>query len=365
MKSKKKLVHVVECFAGGVLDFLSDFISAIPPERYEIVIVHGIRPDTPKNYVDFFPSNVTFVEWAEAKREVSILADMKAGISLVRLVRQLNPDILHLHSSKAGFLGRVFSRFYSNKVKIYYTTHGVSSLRQDVSKRKQFFFKSLEKIGSLFGGIVICCSASEAEHMKAYGVSASYIFNGIALPACKEIMQLDKSLKLDKAISVITVARVAPQKNARLFSRIAHKMGANNDVTVNFTWVGDGEDAYLLNEHVMLTGWKAKPDAVTLLNMADIYCSTSLWEGLPLSVIQAMALAKPLVLSSCTGNIDLVVNGVNGFICYTEDEYIKAIQCLASDEELRTTMGEASRQIFLEKFTLESMVFNYLKIYEN
>lgn len=356
---KIKLVHVVECFAGGVLDFLSEFINAMPLDRYEIIVIHGSRNDTPANFRERFPSEVVFYSWKFSSREISFIKDLKALISLISVVREIRPDIIHLHSSKAGFIGRLASPFYHSGIKLFYTTHGVSSLRQDVSAFKQRIFRLLEKIGSYFNCKVICCSPSESRHMKTYGVSACFIFNGVNISD-----HFPENAKKNSEIKIINVGRVTPPKNASLYSKLAGAVRLKSGLdTFKFIWVGDGEDAKYLTENILLTGWKTKEEAVSLIKSADIYCSTSLWEGLPLAVIQAMAVGKPLVLSGCTGNVDLVEKGKNGFICHTTEEYLDAFRLL-SEPVLRVQMGNFSRKLYLENFTIDIMVKNYIELYE-
>jgi glycosyltransferase involved in cell wall biosynthesis len=86
-----------------------------------------------------------------------------------------------------------------------------------------------------------------------------------------------------------------------------------------------------------VTGWKCKESAIKYLHDADIYLSTSLWEGLPISVLQAMCYSKPLVLSDCTGNKDLIVD--NGYLCQSKEEIIVAINCLRSDAQKRIDLA--------------------------
>lgn len=357
---KIKLVHVVECFSGGVFDFLVDLINVMPLDRYEIIVIHGSRDDTLATFRERFPGEVAFFPWKSVRREISFVKDFNAMMDLISLIREIRPNIVHLHSSKAGFIGRLASPFYHSGIKLLYTTHGVSSLRQDVSAFKQRLFRALEKIGSYFNCKVICCSPSESLHMHAYGVNACFVFNGVDMP--DHLHACDK--ENNSEIKIINVGRVSPQKNARLYSQLARQVDLTSGLgAMKFVWVGDGEDAQYLTENVLLTGWKTKKEAINYIKCADIYCSTSLWEGLPLAVIQAMAVGKPLVLSACTGNVDLVVDGENGFICRTIEEYQNAFSIL-SEPAIRIEMGSISRRLYLENFTIDTMLKNYLKLYE-
>lgn len=92
-------------------------------------------------------------------------------------------------------------------------------------------------------------------------------------------------------------------------------MHFKDDTRVRFLWIGDGElrNEIQENEQVQVTGWVTPNEVQHYLNQIDVYISTSLWEGLPLSVLEAMNCGKPLLLSDCVGNVDTVKMGTMDF----------------------------------------------------
>ena len=96
---------------------------------------------------------------------------------------------------------------------------------------------------------------------------------------------------------------------------------------------------------------------------ADIYISTAAWEGLPFAVIEAMNLGKPLLLSTCVGNIDLVKTAYNGYLYTTQDEAIHWISSLANDQQFATVLGTNSHQFAKEYFNVERMAEEYQEAY--
>jgi len=100
-----------------------------------------------------------------------------------------------------------------------------------------------------------------------------------------------------------------------------------------------------------------------LYRYVDIYLSTSLWEGLPLTVLQAMSLKKPLVLHRCVGNVDLVYEGINGFIFDDEKKAVSAINFLIENSDARISYGVNSYNIYLEKFNICKMITKYKELY--
>ena len=351
-----KIIHVVESFAGGVLQFLVNLTNGLP--MYQHVIIHGKREDTPKNYEDFFPKSTKFYSWNNAAREINCCRDLLALIELHRLLKQLGDvRVLHLHSSKAGFLGRVVAKVNGCEAKVVYTPHGLSFARQDISKHKKTMFICLECFAAFLGGTTVACSESERDELMLHKINSIFVNNGVQ---CKEIA----CIKGNNQITIGTVGRIAFQKNPELFNGIAFLL--RNHKNVKFLWIGDGELRHVLSsENIEVTGWLTQQEVEQLLGTIDIYISTSLWEGLPLSVLQAMVAGLPLVLSDCIGNRDLVVQDFNGYIYITAKSATSYLLNLINDDNLRTKMAEASRELVCEKFSLEEMCKGYERIYSD
>ena len=229
-----KIVHVVECFAGGVFSFLSNLTNELDKEEY-IVIYGTNRENTPKNFKDLFNKNVKFIEWKTAQREMNPLQDIKALYELFTILKKIdNIDIIHLHSSKAGFLGRIVSFLLGKSKKTIYTTHAISFLRLDVSPKKRKIFIAMEKFASFFGGKIIACSQSEKEAIEEQGIkNVTFINNGI------KPLQIEKKINTSDRITIISVGRLSIQKNPKLFNDIALEFVDNPNI--QFIWCGDGE----------------------------------------------------------------------------------------------------------------------------
>ncbi|MGL5964978.1 MAG: glycosyltransferase, partial [Fusobacteriaceae bacterium] len=289
---RKEILHVAECFSGGVYDFIVSLVNGLP--EFNHTILYAKRENFKQNFRDDFSEGVQFIHWENATREVNLKKDFLAAKELSKILLQKNYDKIHLHSSKAGFIGRVVGRLKNQQDKIIYTTHGVSFLRKDVSNLKNSLYILFEKIGMYMGGDIIACSKSEADYMIEKGIrKANYIYNGIETPKELPTVQKDKDI-----INIVTLGRITYQKNPKLFNEIAEQF--LDDKRIKFTWIGDGELKHeLKSSNINITGWKNQKEVLEELCKGDVYLSTSLWEGLPLSVLQAMSVGLPLILSDC------------------------------------------------------------------
>jgi len=350
-----KIVHIVEAFSTGIFDFIVDLSNNLP--ECEFIIIHGKRPETTADFECYFSDKTQFIHWKNITRELCLGKDFLALKELFAILSVIKGiDVIHLHSSKAGFLGRIVTRFLGYQDKVIYTAHGVSFLRQDVSFFKSRLFILLEQVGAKLSGKVVACSKSEAEEFAKVGIRAGFVNNGVSKD------KQNHKLTLQKAITIATVGRISLQKNPELFNEIAtYFLPMKN---VRFMWIGEGELSEILSaENISITGWLSKSEVLGFINTIDIYLSTSLWEGLPISVLQAMSAKKPVVLSQCTGNKDLVRD--NGFLFNNRDEAIHALELLLADAEKRYQLGEKSAQLWQESFSIEQMVAGYWQYYQS
>lgn len=352
-----KIVHVMECFAGGTFNFLVDLTSELSNEEH-IVIYGTNRENTPKNFKELFNKNVKFIEWKTAQREMKPLKDIKALWELYTILKKIdNIDIIHLHSSKAGFLGRIGSFLLDKSSRTIYTPHAISFLRLDVSPKKRKIFIWMEKFASFFGGKIVACSQSEKEAIEEQGIkNVTFINNGI------KPLQIEKKVNTSNKMTIISVGRLSIQKNPKLFNDIALEF--NDNPNVQFIWCGDGElKSELTSPNIKCTGWIERKKLENYLANADIYLSTSLWEGMPLSVLEAMSIGIPLVLSNCIGNKDLIKG--NGFLYNNKYACVRYIKYILQEDVIINKLRLNNKNLFKKYFCVNKMAQDYLKIYRS
>ena len=157
---KKKILHIVEAFGGGVFTMLSDLCNGLDKD-YDIIIAYSLRPQTPNNFT----------------RNINPVKDIKALIEIKKIVKNEKPDIVHLHSSKAGILGRI--GIHNKNIKMLYNPHGFSFLKLDDSRAKRFMYKFIEKITAIFNHkcTIVGCSNGEYEEAKKLNKNSICINN--------------------------------------------------------------------------------------------------------------------------------------------------------------------------------------------
>lgn len=360
----KKVVYVVESFATGVYTFLTELCNSIV-EDYEVVVIYSLRKETPQNFKDDFNPKIKFVQ-IDMCRGLNPLKNMKSLVQLKNILKVENADIIHLHSSKAGFLGRIVC--YVNKFnmdKVFYNPHGFSFLQKNESKFKTRLFYGLEWVASKLGGYTVACSKGEFVEALKVSKKCIKINNGIDTIEIDEIIK-EKNLnsipsKNNNKLKIGTVGRICYQKKPQVFNEIA-KCFPNYD----FIWIGDGElKEKLTADNITVTGWIDRKQVIKELIGIDIFILTSLWEGLPISLLEAMYIGKPVIVSNVIGNKDVVQNNFNGYIANNLNEFIQTIKYITSNNIiLDIEFKERVRLSIMENYEKMQMVKKYVNLYE-
>lgn len=354
--AKKKILHIVESFGSGVFSFLVDLVNNTDKD-FDITIAYGVREETLVNFKDYFSDRVKFIKVENFARSINIKKDFKAFLELKKIVKEIDPDIVHLHSSKAGFLGRFATN--CRKRKVLYNPHGFSFLMKNSSKIKRTIYWLIEKVAAFRKCTIIGCSNGEYEEALKLTKNAICINNGIDIDKLKEDT---KSIKLKEnvdfnALKICTVGRIGYQKNPMLFNEIAKTFP-----DIQFTWIGDGElKNELTSENIKITGWKKREEVLKILNENDVFILTSLWEGLPISLLEAMYMKKICIVSDCIGNRDVIQDNENGYII-RKNNYKDIIQKINKDNYIR--LSENAKKDVIDKFNINKMVEEYKKEYK-
>lgn len=353
---KRKILHIVEAFGGGVYTFLEELSNGMA-EEYDIVIAYSRRKQTPKDFEKNLNKNIKLIEVKNFTRSINLKKDLKALKEIKKIIREEKPDIVHLHSSKAGVLGRL--AISGNKVKMFYNPHGFSFLKKDDSKIKRAIYWLIEKIVAIFNRkcTIIGCSKGEYEEAKKLNKNSICINNGIDIEKLDKETAKFEERKIDfDNLKICTVGRIGYQKNPEIFNKIAESFP-----NFQFTWIGDGElRKKLTSSNIKITGWKTREEVLKILNEQDVFILCSLWEGLPISLLEAMYLKKICIVSNCIGNRDVIANGKNGFIADRLEDYIKILQ-----NNIEESISRNAYQSIIEKYNASNMIYEYNKVYND
>lgn len=345
-RDKIRVLYVVESFSTGVYAVVRDVARSLDPHRFEVSILHSLRDDSPKSYKDDFNYphlTLTYLPMGSLTNYFSAIQEIK------KVIKDFRPHVIHLHSSKAGFLGRIAA--HKDSARLFYTPHGISYIRTDVGALKRTIFFVLEKGIQRYTPSTII-AISEAEKAAVSRLNAQVV----TIPNFIDISTIPTRHHSKKCIVGIT-GRVTEAKNPPLFNRIALSMPH-----IQFLWVGDGP---LRNElsapNITITGQVSRSEALQYVSTMSIYIQTSSWEGLPISLLEAMACKLPVIVTDISAHLSIITHSVNGLICTqnSEHEFKDAINTLQADIKLQKSLGESAYEYVLKHHSIDQAIARY------
>ena len=345
--AKKKILYVVEAMGGGVFTYIVDLANELVNE-FDMYIAYAVRPQTPSNYKEYFDKRIHLIEVMSFCREIKPAQELKAIKEVKSIAEQVKPDIIHLHSSKAGVIGRIV--FNGKDIPLFYTPHGYSFLMANYKPAKRIMFKAIETVMAKRNCTTISCSLGEHQETLKMTKNATYVSNGINTEQLDGLMKMAE--RTAHPFTVFTSGRICYQKNPKLFNDIALAMPK-----VRFLWIGDGELRKELSApNIEITGWVDRDRVIKESVNGDVFLLTSLWEGLPMSLLESMYMGKLCVVNDVIGNRDVIDNGRNGFVCRNVDEFVKGINGSMD-------LGKVAREDIIKEYNTEVMAEKYSQIY--
>ena len=369
---KFRILHLIRPAAGGMKNHLLSLLRHCDREMFDPIVAcprYMARDLTSLNFkaIDL-----------PIRGELSPLSDLRVVKQLVSILKDEKITILHAHSSKAGLVGRVAARLAGTPL-VLLTAHN-SIFYEEWPFWKKSLFAFAERLLNRYTDRLIAVSeALRGELIKRERLDQDKvvtIWNGIEtelfetqVERCFILRNLD--LPLSEQV-VGMVARLASQKGVTYFLKAAAMLAM--DYKVNFVVIGDGplrrqleEEASSLGikDRVVFTG--ERHDIPYLLPAFDVFVLSSLTEGLPLTILEALAAGCPVVATRVGGIPEIIQDNVNGLLVEPADPagLAIAVASLLSDPQKAASMGQAGKALVKEKFTAAVMVRKVEDEYRN
>ena len=351
----KKILMVCEAFGGGVFTYVSQLCNDMVDD-FIVYLAYSIRPQTPKNYKEFLDPRVHLIEVKGFSAKG--LTDIKNDVAVIKELRKIEedvkPDVIHLHSSVAGGIGRL--AFKGKRNTVVYTPHGYAHILMGGGAKCKVY-EILEKIlGRTSNAITLTCCESEDEVARSLTKRTAYIETGVNLDDLSASLDGIEPIKNDK-FTVFTLGRACVQKQPQLFNKIAELVPE-----ARFVWIGNGElENELTAPNMEVTGWKPRKEALAMAKGADAFILCSLGEAIAMSLIENMYIKKLILVSNTMGNKSVIQDGVNGYVCTTAEQYAQRIK--AAMENFPAELPEKAYEDVLNIYNTEEMKKKYIKFY--
>jgi glycosyltransferase involved in cell wall biosynthesis len=375
-----KILHpITRLIVGGAQENTMYTAARLDKTRFLVDVISGPQTGSEGSLIQTVRDlGVNLEILPDLVREINLWKDLSALWQLFIRMKKGHYGIVHTHSSKAGILGRMAAKLAGIPV-ILHTVHGWSYHGQ-MSPARSRMYVLLERFAAAFSDAMIVVAEVDIEKGLAQkiGKPSQYrlIRSAIPLEAFKTINQDRTAIRQELGIPLNVpvlgnIGRFSPQKNPLDWIRIARQVvEAVPDCW--FLLVGDGplrdqvESLIVdldLGDRMVLTGLRR--DVPRMLAAMDLFLLTSLWEGLPRVLPQAMAMGVPVVANQVDGTVEVIKHGETGYLCQPGDLTQMASYCetLLKDPLLSRTMGERGRKFVLSEFDLNRMIFQIEALY--
>jgi len=293
---------------------------------------------------------------------------LKSLLKLKSFVKKNKIDIIHSHGKGAGIYSRLL--FPLTAVPVIHTFHGIHI--DNYGKVLKAFYILLERFLNFFTKYFIAVSASEKQKTIELNFTGE---NKIAVISNGVVPQtyIRSGFPSSDKFTILTVTRYDFAKNTGLIISVINKLNKLNTLSkFRFNIIGEGEEKKNIEDYIYKNGLS---EAVTFTGFTDnlskfykesfCYLSTSRWEGLPLSVLEAMSFGLPVIATNVNGNKDLIKNNFNGYlyeINYPEDAAVNILK-LAGDEKLWKTLSQNAKSYVENNYSVIKMAAETEKLY--
>lgn len=351
-----KILHAAETIKGGVATVITQLItnSSGKADMYCLI------PFQQQTELNTASCHKIFFQ----RKKRGILAFVLFFYNFTKLIWKIRPDIVHLHSSFAGFLGRIslIILYPWRRPKVIYCPHAFSFLiSTSVFKKKCYIF--IEKLLLIRTSKVICVSKFEKDQAIRHGLPKSkleVIYNGVSIP--DDINGKEKA-DIENKIQLLYVGRFDYQKGFDIILELANRM---NPDRFQLTVVGDfvNDHKYNIdNNLITYVGWLTSQELSNYYRNTHIVIVPSRWEGFAMVPLEAMSYKKAVIAANTTSLPEAVVDGETGYLFDIENIEQLILIVNKIDRNSLREMGINGYQRYLRYFTSDVMTNNTIQLY--
>jgi len=363
MGQKIKLCHILEAGTGGTRRHLQLLLPYLDEKLFEVSLITSIHRDPDFEHdIESYKARGIQVEIVPMQRAISPAKDFRAFFHILDYLKELGPDILHLHSSKAGALGRMASCFLSRpRPSLVYTPH-CPAFAGAFSENKKRLYKFIERSLNGFTDFVIALTEEERKWMMSVGPAEkiNLIPNGIPLPEQSQVTIL-------KTLGAL--GRFTEQKGYDiLIKAMPFVLKKFPDIKLVLRGKGELKDFYqeIINALQLEKSVFLENDEKRLTGF-DMFLMPSRWEGLSYSMLEALGAGIPLAAHALPGIMEMIQDSVNGFLVRnnTPDGWAADILKILGKPKETFKVGQQGRALISENYKHATWIKQMEKFYLN
>jgi glycosyltransferase involved in cell wall biosynthesis len=371
--TKTSLLYIItrSDVVGGASIHLIDLIRHAKTQGYEVHVALGGEGEFSRYLQDNEPCQVHCL--SHLQRELDLRSDIKAIREIRALIKTVSPELVHLHSAKAGLVGRLAT--IGLRVPRVFTIHGWP-FTNGIPRTRRALYLTIEWIMSWLPTYVITVSKQDRALAKKYHFANMdkmvAIQNGVA-PASYTSSMTNHAIDDQEMLRFAMVARFDEPKSQRT---VLEALAMSNSHRISIDFVGSGPSLEAcktlacslgVESKVRFHGYLEPVQVRDILANSHGFILISNWEGLPLTIIEAMSAGLPVIASDVGGVSEFVEPDVTGIIIPVEDRAAKlaqAFELYSQHPELLAEHGKRGLEAYNKQFTLESMLNKTFSFYQ-
>lgn len=369
-----KVVSIVSRMnLGGVAVLLADLHESLSAPEFSHTLITGVCAENEIDILNGHAEDSSIIQIKTMGRAPSVLGDISTFFALRKVLKQISPDIVHTHTSKAGVLGRIAAISLRKNISIVHTYHG-HHLYGYFSKLIVHMVVLIERLISFKTNLIIADSTQVMVDLKKVKVGSKNIWRVIppGIRSLKIMSREDarKKINIGKNEFVICwIGRFAEIKNPMLALTSYDQLPSKVRNTSSMIMIGEGklmpeckEYSEKNNLNVVFPGWES--NIGPYLAAANMLLITSKNEGFGMVIAEAGFFGVPSLSTDVGGVREFIEDGINGILVQaTPFDIASNIMTLSSDLKKVTKLGLMARKTTLEKFTVETFVGGHKKVY--
>lgn len=343
----KTVLHITEAFGAGIQTAIDSYVQSTQDSAIKHLLLARRRPQDDIG----LKVNAQFhhVEMVEGNL-------LHFYLKAKQIIKIHNPDVIHLHSSFAGFLGRFLPKQHRQ---IIYTPHCYGFERCDISPLKRKIYHTLERFRLSSIDVVAGCSLRECALAKNLGAKQSLYLPNYA--NIQDALKIGKMPLIKQQFNVVIVGRISAQKDPEfLIQTMAHLSQYPESTQLKLHWIGGGDKNWtdtLEKCGVSVSGIVQHKEVIKALKNADLYLHTAAWEGMPLTLLEAAKLNVPMILRNIGATEDLPCPFL------VRDPFEMAKEIIAFIKNPTDPRHQSALTLINQEFSLEKQKIALLRLY--
>ena len=363
-----KVLHIITRLnTGGPAVFLDYLTQSMSELNCENIIAYGYCESNESDYTESHKFKAKLIKVNSLHRSLNPIDDIKTFFLLRKTIKQIKPDVVNTHTSKAGVLGRLAAKSVDKNLPVVHTFHG-HLIYGYFARYKSFVFTIIEKIMAKFTNSAVAVTGETKSSLTALGIGKKLNWQVIPIGITPKDNQI-KSISAGDKIKLLWVGRFTDIKDPFYAVEVLKLLNVQSLNKFELIMVGEGElfeqiKAAAKNLPITLTGWVVNPFESEI--DFDLLLITSKNEGLPLVMLEAASNHRVTMSRDVGGVGEFIKNNETGYLIKggAKDMADKLIQ-ISENKNVLEELGMKANKLLKQRFSAENMAKSYLSLYSS